>query len=156
MRAMALALDRQLADFFDFLGHQIGLVNVWIALSADHGVAPVPPVAAKMHIPAANLSAAKLRTEINRVLSAQLSPGHPAEYVRDFDYPLIWVNEDVFTAAKIKEADAEHEVGEALKQIGLRGYYTRSQLAKGDAGVMGDLQGLFVKTRKVTLAPAEQ
>ena len=30
------------------------------------------------------------------------------------------------------------------------------QLAKGDAGVMGDLQDLFVKTRKVTLAPAEQ
>ena len=31
-----------------------------------------------------------------------------------------------------------------------------AQLAKGDAGVMGDLQDLFVKTRKVTLAPAEQ
>jgi len=31
-----------------------------------------------------------------------------------------------------------------------------TQLAKGDAGVMGDLQDLFVKTRKVTLGPAEQ
>ena len=31
-----------------------------------------------------------------------------------------------------------------------------AQLAKGDAGAMGDLQDLFVKTRKVTLAPAEQ
>ena len=31
-----------------------------------------------------------------------------------------------------------------------------AQLAKGDAGVMGDLQDLFVKTLKVTLAPAEQ
>ena len=31
-----------------------------------------------------------------------------------------------------------------------------AQLAKGDAGVMGDLQDLFVKTRKATLAPAEQ
>jgi outer membrane murein-binding lipoprotein Lpp len=31
-----------------------------------------------------------------------------------------------------------------------------TQLAKGDAGVMGDLQDLFVKTRKVTGAPAEQ
>ena len=44
----------------------------------------------------------------------------------------MWVNEDVFTGAKIKEADAERDVGEALKQIGLRGYYTRSQLAKGE------------------------
>jgi predicted AlkP superfamily pyrophosphatase or phosphodiesterase len=140
MRAMALALDRQLAGFFDFLGHQIGLANVWIALSADHGVAPAPTVAIKLHIPAANLSPGKLRVQVNDILSAQLSPGHSAEYVRDFDYPLIWVNEDVFTAAKIKEADAEHDVGEALKQIGLRGYYTRSQLAKGD--VPGTATGL--------------
>ena len=31
-----------------------------------------------------------------------------------------------------------------------------AQLAKGDAGVMGDLQDLFVKTRKATGASAEQ
>jgi hypothetical protein len=31
-----------------------------------------------------------------------------------------------------------------------------AQLAKGEAGVMGDLQDLFVKTRRVTGAPAEQ
>jgi hypothetical protein len=42
MAAMALALDRELADFFAFLGHQVGLANVWIALSADHGVSPCP------------------------------------------------------------------------------------------------------------------
>src|SRR5256714_15559910 len=32
---------------------------------------------------------------------------------------------------KVKEEDAEHAVGEALKQVGLRDYYTRSQLARG-------------------------
>ena len=48
MKAMALAMDRQLAGFFEFLGHQIGLANIWIALSADHGIAPVPKVAAKL------------------------------------------------------------------------------------------------------------
>ena len=48
MQAMALAMDRQLAGFFEFLGHQIGLANVWIALSADHGVAPLPEVAARI------------------------------------------------------------------------------------------------------------
>src|SRR5208283_4315044 len=29
MRSMVLELDRQLADFFDFLGHQIGMASVW-------------------------------------------------------------------------------------------------------------------------------
>ena len=50
MHAMALAHGQQLAGFFDFLGHQIGLANVWIALSADHGVAPVPAVAAQLRV----------------------------------------------------------------------------------------------------------
>jgi hypothetical protein len=31
-----------------------------------------------------------------------------------------------------------------------------AELAKGDPGVMGDLEDLFVRTRKATGAPAEQ
>ena len=130
MQAMALAMDRQLAGFFEFLGHQIGLANVWIALSADHGVAPVPAVAAKMHLPAASVSVDKMRAQVNNALSARFS--HPAEYVRDIDYPLAWVNSDAFAAVKMKEEDAERAVGEALKQAGMRSFYTRFQLERGD------------------------
>jgi predicted AlkP superfamily pyrophosphatase or phosphodiesterase len=133
MRAMALSLDRQLADFFAFLGHQIGLANVWIALSADHGVAPAPVAAGKQHIPSANLDTDDMQSRINKALTAKLSPGHPANYLREFDYPLAWVNEEAFAAVKVKEEDAEQAVGEALKSVGLRGYYTRSQLARGEA-----------------------
>jgi predicted AlkP superfamily pyrophosphatase or phosphodiesterase len=130
MRAMALEMDRQLADFFNFLGHQVGLANIWIALSADHGVAPVPSVAAKLRIPASSVSPEKMQMQMNSALGAKL--GHAAEYVRAFDYPLAWLNEEAFGAIKMKEEDAEHAVGEALKQIGLRGFYTKAQLAKGD------------------------
>ena len=133
MRAMALALDHQLAEFFAFLGHQIGLANLWIALSADHGVSPAPVAASKLHIPSSNLSTDDLQARANKALSAKLSPGHPADYIKEFDYPLAWLNGEAFSAAKVKEEDAEHAVGEALKAIGLRGYYTRSQLARGEA-----------------------
>ena len=131
MQYMALALDRQLADFFTYLGHQVGLANVWIALSADHGIAPVPAVASKLRIPAAGLAADKLRTQLNTDLSAKLSSGHASEYVKNFDYPMAWLNEEVFAAIHMKEEDAERAAGEAMKRIGLRGYYTRSQLAQG-------------------------
>ena len=131
MRAMSLAMDRQLAGFFEFLGHQIGLANVWIALSADHGVAPLPTVAARLHLPAAAISADKMKVQVNRLLSAHF--GHSGEYVEDIDYPLAWVNSKAFAAMKTKEEDAEHAVGEALKQAGMRAYYTRSQLERGDA-----------------------
>src|SRR5450756_1151246 len=69
MRSMALELDRQLAEFFGFLGHQIGMANVWMALSADHGVAPLPEFAKTLRLPAANLDAKALREQINSMLS---------------------------------------------------------------------------------------
>jgi len=128
MQRMALDLDRELADFFNFLGHQIGLADVWIALSADHGVASLPEQVKKLRIPAANLDIAKIESQINDALTAKFSPGHPASYVK-LDYPLAWLMEDAFAAAHVREHDAEGAVGEAMKQAGLRDYYTKSQLA---------------------------
>ena len=131
MAAMALALDRELADFFNFLGHQIGLANVWIALSADHGVSALPDAAKKLRIPAANLDASRLEAQINAAVTAKFSPGRAASYIK-FDYPLVWLDQDAFATAHIKEHDAEAAVGEAMKQAGLRGYFTKSQLAEGE------------------------
>jgi arylsulfatase A-like enzyme len=131
MQTMALDLDRELADFFNFLGHQIGLANVWIALSADHGVSPLPDAAKKLRIPAANLDSHELEAQLNSTMTAKFSPGHPAAYVK-LDYPLAWLDPDAFAAAHVKEHDAEAAVGEALKQIGLRDFYTKSQLAEGE------------------------
>jgi hypothetical protein len=132
MAAMALALDRELADFFNFLGHQVGLANTWIALSADHGISALPDAAKKLRIPAANLGAGKLEAQINASLAAKFSPGHAASYIK-LDYPLAWLDQEAFAAARVKELDAETAVGEALKQVGLlRDYFTKSQLAEGE------------------------
>jgi hypothetical protein len=131
MAAMALALDRELADFFTFLGHQVGLADLWIALSADHGVSALPDAAKKLRIPAANLDAKKLEAQINSVLTAKFSPSQAASYIK-LDYPDAWLDPDAFAAAHVKEHDAETAVGEAMKQAGLRDYFTKSQLAEGE------------------------
>jgi len=131
MAAMALALDRELADFFNFLGHQIGLANVWIALSADHGVSALPDAAKKLRIPAANLDAHKLESQINQALAAKFSAGHTSSYIK-LDYPVAWLDPDAFISAHVKEHDAENAVGEAMERAGWRGYFTKSQLAEGE------------------------
>lgn len=131
VQTMALALDRELADFFNFLGHQIGLANVWIALSADHGVSGLPEVVKSLHIPAARLNGGQIAAQINGALTARFSPGHAAAYV-SFDFPVAWLNQEAFTAAHVKEPDAEAATGEAMKHAGLRDYYTKSQLAAGN------------------------
>ena len=131
MHQMALDLDRDLADFINFLGHQIGLADVWIALSADHGVSALSEVAKKLRIPSASLDIAAIQSQINTALTAKFSPGHPATFVK-LDYPLAFLDEDAFTAAHVRERDAEVAVGEVMKQSGLRDYYTKSQLAAGE------------------------
>jgi hypothetical protein len=132
MRSMALELDRSLAKFFDFLGHQIGMANVWMALSADHGIAPLPDFAKTLRLPATNLDAKALREQINSLLSKKYAK--KADYVLDLDYPVAWLNEDTFAGVfkGNKEAEAEADAGEAMKQVGLAGYYTKSQLARGE------------------------
>jgi Type I phosphodiesterase / nucleotide pyrophosphatase len=128
MRGMALELDRSLAEFFNFLGHQIGMANVWMALSADHGVAPLPEFAKTLRLPAANLDTKALREQVNSLLSKKYAK--KADYLRDLDYPLAWLNEEAF--AGHKESDAEADAGEAMKQAGFSGYFTKSQLARGE------------------------
>ena len=132
MAQMALDLDQELAEFFNFLGHQIGLANVWIALSADHGVSSLPEAVRKLHIPAGNLGASRIEEQINSAMTAKFSPGHPAAYVR-LDYPLAFLDQDAFTAAHVREREAEVAVGEAMKQAGSRDYYTKFQLSAGEA-----------------------
>src|ERR1700693_3767588 len=132
MRSMALELDTSLAEFFGFLGHQIGMANVWMALSADHGIAPLPEFAKTLRLPAANLDAKALREQINSLLSKKYSK--KADYLVDIDYPPAWLSEDAFagTPAGKKESDAEADAGEAMKQAGFTGYFTKSQLARGE------------------------
>jgi hypothetical protein len=130
--AMILATDRQLASFFAYLGKRIGLANVWLALSADHGVGPDPEYAASLKLPAADVRFKKLGEQVNAALNARFSPGKSASYIRSFSVTHVFLNEEAFAAAKVNEADAEEAAGEALKQVGMRGFYTRTQLARGE------------------------
>jgi hypothetical protein len=128
MHSMALELDRSLAEFFTFLGHQIGMANIWMALSADHGIAPLPDVAKNLRLPAANLDTKALRERINSLLSVKYKK--KADYVIGLDYPLAWLNEEAFAGIE-NETGAELDTGEALKQVGLTGYFMKSRLGTG-------------------------
>jgi hypothetical protein len=73
-----------------------------------------------------------MQAKLNSDLSAKLTPGHQTKFIEDFGFTMLWLNDEAFTTAKVKEEDAERMVGESLKQMGLRGYYTKSQLARGE------------------------
>lgn len=138
-RAMVQALDRDLGDFFGYLGQQIGLGNVWIALSADHGVSPAPSFASDLRIPAAYVGA-EVRTTLNEQLKSKLAKSStPSKttvsegsynFVPKVDWPVVFLNAQAFGDAGINEENAERMVGDYFRSYGIRGYYTRVQLAR--------------------------
>ncbi|MCI0693115.1 alkaline phosphatase family protein [candidate division KSB1 bacterium] len=62
-----LRLDTELARFFAFLEKQVGLKNCLIALSADHGVLPLPEELRRRGFESARLSKAEATDEVKSV-----------------------------------------------------------------------------------------
>jgi len=155
MKHMALELDRQLSGFFTDIANRIGLAQTMLALSADHGIAPLPNLARQQGLPAAAYRAdcresdpnkkGCLRDELNqalekafakRISSANSAAKGRRQFVVALDYPIAWLGEAEFKHLGIAEQEAEQTVGDAMMNLnmeqGFRGYYTRAQLARGD------------------------
>jgi arylsulfatase A-like enzyme len=116
-RAMIDAVDTDLDDFFTWLDKNIdgGLGNVWIALTADHGIAPVPSVAAALGLNAAGIDMKKLTDDMNYALNEKFSPGEKVPYLLpDQSLPYLELNPPSFDRAGINEQEAEDAVQNAL------------------------------------------
>ncbi len=151
---MILSLDQDLGSFFSWLDRNIGLSNVWLALTADHGIAPIPGEAAKLGIQATAVDMRKVYTALNATLNQRHSPGQKLSYLLPGpDLPYIDLDKRTYSTLHIDEATAEDELAallpsaiaaQAPKPDGtlpadhrlpvpphLRYVYTRLQLASG-------------------------
>ncbi|HVJ05263.1 MAG TPA: alkaline phosphatase family protein [Candidatus Saccharimonadales bacterium] len=129
-KAMLIALDRTVADFFQYLDAKVGKGNWAVALSADHGIAPMTDFATKLRIPAFNFSPTDLQTQLNYMLGLQY--GKDNKYVVYIDYPTVHLDSEAFDAVSVQEADAEKTVGELMLKLGFRSYSTKVQMAAGN------------------------
>ncbi len=114
---MVDSLDTDLDSFFTWLDTHVdgGLGNVWIALTADHGIAPVLGEAAKLGINAASISTKKIVAQLNQAMNAKFSPGQNVVYLFDQqELPYLALNPTSFEHAGINEAQAEDAVLTAL------------------------------------------
>ncbi len=63
-----LRLDRDIADFLQYLDAKLGKGNYTVFLSADHGVAHIPAFLAEHKIPGGNFEDGDLRRELNQMI----------------------------------------------------------------------------------------
>jgi len=126
---MAVETDRILGDLFAYLDSKVGMDNVLVVLSADHGVGPMPETNIERNMPAGRIPRTLLFDTLQKALSGKYGEGKwilgTAGSSPYFDNALIkskGINPEEFRAFA---ADVVRELPAAVR------VYTRDQLLKG-------------------------
>ena len=125
---VTIRTDRYLADFFNSLDRLVGLDNVWIAFSSDHGVAPTPAFSVEHHLSGPAAAPLAVGAAVEDALSKAFGAGPWVEDVDEF-----YINLNRFTLQKrgADLAKAEAIAAEAAASVpGVRAAFTHTQLTQ--------------------------
>ncbi len=129
VRDTTLRTDRYLASFFADLDKLVGLRNVWVALSADHGVAPNPEFIKGHKWGLGNAQSAVIPGAIEKAMSARFGPGTWVEGMAD---PYIYLDHKTLEKRHVQPSLAESVAATAAASIpGVMAAFTRTQLLTG-------------------------
>ncbi|GAA0362255.1 alkaline phosphatase family protein [Bowmanella denitrificans] len=144
-----LNLDRTLADFFSFLDKQVGLKNVLIALSADHGVDSIPEYKKSIGFAGFRGNTGKQFNAINQQLAKEFAI--EGKLVRKTSMPFLYLDLDLIADKNldihaVQKAVAAH----AAKLPGVARVFTRQQLMSEDLSfdpIASKVQNAYVPSR---------
>ncbi len=81
---MYLRLDKDIADFLQYLDSKLGKGNYTVFLSADHGVAHIPAFSAEHKIPGGNFEDAELRKELNEMIETDFGVAKAVQSLQNY------------------------------------------------------------------------
>jgi predicted AlkP superfamily pyrophosphatase or phosphodiesterase len=124
-----LRTDRDLANFLDELDKTLGLDNVWIALSADHGAAPTPKFIKQYHLGLGSSVIPGVRDAVEKAVSQSYGSDH---WVQDITSFCITLNKATLSKHQAAESRVEATAAEASASVpGIAAAFTRTQLLTG-------------------------
>jgi predicted AlkP superfamily pyrophosphatase or phosphodiesterase len=124
-------LDRMLADFFNYLDKRIGMDNVVVVLTADHGFPNTPEFSQTQHIDAQRIDGDKMMTALGKHLSDKFGG---AKLLSAWSLPNIHLDYEQIDKSGLKREEVENAAARfLLKQNGIVEAYTRTQLESGAA-----------------------
>ncbi len=128
---VSVQTDRQLSQFFRFLDRAVpgGLNNVTIALTADHGVSPLPEDLEAAGFRAGRIEATDIISVAQNALSARFGAGN---WVADYAEPTLYLNDEAIEKAGIELEAAQNVAARAIAKLeGVYSTYTRTQIERG-------------------------
>ena len=129
VRDISIRTDRLLAKLFDYLDRLIGLQNVLVMLTADHGVSPLPEKLAERKMPGGRMTGADLFDPMRAALEAKFGKG---EWILDTAGTSPYLNLDLIRAKGVDEAEVRRTAAKAVAtEPHVLRVYTRDQLLLG-------------------------
>jgi predicted AlkP superfamily pyrophosphatase or phosphodiesterase len=126
---VSLRTDRYLASFFADLDKLIGLKNIWITLSADHGVAPNPEFIQNHKWGPGSVQPASIRMSVEKALASAFGPGH---WVEAMVGSHIYLDYDTVKNHHIQGPQAQEVAAAAASTPGVTAAFTHTQLLQGN------------------------
>jgi predicted AlkP superfamily pyrophosphatase or phosphodiesterase len=114
---IAIRTDRLLSDLFNFLDRQVqgGLKNVLIAVSADHGVVPIPEEAAKVYrLNSPRLQDVTIKSAVVTALQKRFGDG---KWVSALSMPHLYLNHELIESKGLDLGTVEDEAAKAAKNV---------------------------------------
>ena len=117
-------LDKDLERFFDHLDKTIGMENVLVFLTADHGAAQNPQQMTDMGIPAGVLDTDNISKSVSDKISEKFGAG---DWVSKYYNQQFWLNDSLIEKKKINRNDIIEEVLPFLRKMdGVQAVYNIS------------------------------
>jgi hypothetical protein len=116
-KALIVGSDAALDAFFNFLDKSVGLSNVMVAMTGDHGVAPSQQAGDAMGMPVLGFKPEDFTNLLEQKLETKWPLKTPGKYVLQMDNPYLQLNQVAFEAAGVSEADAEDNAKVFVEQI---------------------------------------
>ena len=127
---VTLRTDRDLATFFAQLDKLVGLKNVWIALSADHGVSPNPTFIQEHKLGVGVAQTALLRKAVEAAMTGEFGKG---DWIAAIDGPYIYFDSEALNKQHVQVARAEEVAAVAAASVpGVSAAFTRAQILSGN------------------------
>ncbi len=130
-----LRTDLLLKELLAFLDEKVGKDRYVLALSADHGVAPIPEVAKAQGKDAGRIAPDALTRAAEKHLREKLGKfDEKTHLIASASYPWIYLNQKLLAEKNLKAEDVELALADWLRnQPGILAAYMRTRLLQGVA-----------------------
>ena len=134
-------LDRMLARFFAYLDQRVGMENIVVVLTADHGFPNVPEFSQSQHVDAQRIDGDKLVAALSQHLSEKYSAD---KLVVAASMPNFYLDDALIDKRGLKRDEVEAAAARfLLSQPGIVQAYTRTQFE--GSGVAETRTGLLMR-----------